>query len=137
MPFWAHLLLTIVMELVWGGMNVMHDGNRSPILINHGSINSWVVLYVLAGNVYNWQVHNNNVTPYLHQHSGHDEDLDAGRVIVLEAKWYNFHRFHNIILFSWIIDFQLGYHNRFQTDEKLLEKKTIKKLKAKKHFGLL
>jgi linoleoyl-CoA desaturase len=48
------------------------------ILINHGSTNSWVELF-MAGNVYNWQVQH-NVLPY-HQHSGHDEDLDAGRVI--------------------------------------------------------
>ena len=62
MPFWAHLLLSVVMGIGMAGvgMNVMHDGN-------HGSYSSKVWLnkimggsiYILAGNVYNWQVQHN------------------------------------------------------------------------------
>jgi linoleoyl-CoA desaturase len=37
-------------------------------------------IYVLAGNVYNWQVQHNVLHHNVHQ-PGHDEDLDAGRVI--------------------------------------------------------
>jgi len=58
---WWMLLLTIIMGVGMAGvgMNVMHDGN-------HGSYSSkkWInklmgsSMYVLAGNVYNWQVHN-------------------------------------------------------------------------------
>ena len=61
-PVWAQLLLTIVMGIGMAGvgMNVMHDGN-------HGSYSSksWLnkfmggSIYILAGNVYNWQVQHN------------------------------------------------------------------------------
>jgi linoleoyl-CoA desaturase len=75
MPFWAHLLLTIVVRIGMYsdvGMNVMHDGNHGcHIQTNHGlATNSWAERYT-AGNVYNWQVQH-NVLPY-HQYSGHDE----------------------------------------------------------------
>jgi len=59
MPGWIQLLLTMIMGagMAGVGMNVMHDGN-------HGSFSSkkWVnklmgsSIYILAGNVYNWQV---------------------------------------------------------------------------------
>ena len=59
---WWMLLLTIVMGMGMAGvgMNIMHDGN-------HGSYSSkkWVnkfmggTIYILAGNVYNWQVQHN------------------------------------------------------------------------------
>src|SRR5690606_32861366 len=62
MSVWVQLLLTIVMGVGMAGvgMNVMHDGN-------HGSYSSisWLnqfmggSIYVLAGNVYNWQVQHN------------------------------------------------------------------------------
>jgi len=62
LPAWAHLLLTILMGVGMAGvgMNVMHDGN-------HGSYSKkkWVnklmgsSIYILAGNVYNWQVQHN------------------------------------------------------------------------------
>jgi linoleoyl-CoA desaturase len=69
------------------------DGSYSK---NHGSINSWVEAIYVPGNVYNWQVQHNVLhhTAYTNI-PGHDEDLDAGRVIrfTKEAKWYNFHRF--------------------------------------------
>jgi linoleoyl-CoA desaturase len=127
------------MGIGMAGVNVMHDGN-------HGSYSnkSWVnkfmggTIYVLAGNVYNWQVQHILHHTYTNI-PGHDEDLDAGRVIrFTKAKWYNFHRFQQYYsVFLWIIDFQLGYHNRFQTDEKLLEENyRTAKLKAQ-NFGLL
>ncbi|NNJ88670.1 MAG: acyl-CoA desaturase, partial [Eudoraea sp.] len=62
LPTWANLLLTITMGVGMAGvgMNVMHDGN-------HGSYSTkkWVnklmgsSIYILAGNVYNWQVQHN------------------------------------------------------------------------------
>jgi hypothetical protein len=46
------------------------------------------------------------------EYSGHDEDLDAGRIIRLQkAKWHSFHRFNNILCFIWFINFQLGNNN--------------------------
>jgi linoleoyl-CoA desaturase len=70
---------------------------------------SWVnkfmggTIYVLAGNVYNWQC-NTMFTPYVHQHSGHDEDLDADVLFVLLKKQngITFTVFNNIILFSYM-----------------------------------
>jgi linoleoyl-CoA desaturase len=81
------------------------------MVITAHSNKSWVnkfmggTIYVLAGNVYNWQVQHN----VLHHYNipGHDEDLDAGRVR-FEAKWYNFHRFqqyysvlYGLLTFNW------------------------------------
>jgi linoleoyl-CoA desaturase len=52
-----------------------------------------VMIYILAGNVHNWQVQH-NVLHNPHEYSWHDEDLDAGRIcFTKEAKWHSFHRF--------------------------------------------
>ena len=114
LSIWAHLLLTIVMGIGMAGvgMNVMHDGN-------HGSYSdkSWVnkfmggTIYILAGNVYNWQVQHNVLHHTYTNIPGHDEDLDAGRIIrfTKEAKWHSFHRFqqyysiflYGLLTFNW------------------------------------
>ena len=116
MPFWVHLLLTIVMGIGMAGlgMNVMHDGN-------HGSYSNkkWVnkimggTIYVLAGNVYNWQVQHNVLHHTYTNIPGHDEDLEAGRIIrfTKNAQWYSFHRFqhyysvflYGLLTFNWAI----------------------------------
>lgn len=116
LPFWVHLLLTIVIGIGMAGvgMNVMHDGN-------HGSYSSknWVnkfmggTIYILAGNVYNWQVQHNVLHHTYTNIPGHDEDLDAGRIIRFskEAKWYSFHRFqhyysiflYGLLTFNWAL----------------------------------
>lgn len=116
MPFWTHLLLTIVMGIGMAGlgMNVMHDGN-------HGSYSNkkWVnkimggTIYVLAGNVYNWQVQHNVLHHTYTNIPGHDEDLEAGRIIrfTKSAKWYRFHRFqhyysvflYGLLTFNWAL----------------------------------
>ncbi|MVO08733.1 acyl-CoA desaturase [Flavobacterium sp. TP390] len=116
MPFWVYLLLsiTIGVGMAGVGMNVMHDGN-------HGSYStkSWVnkfmggSIYILAGNVYNWQVQHNVLHHTYTNIPGHDEDLDAGRIIRFtnEAKWYKFHRFqhyysvflYGLLTFNWAL----------------------------------
>jgi len=116
MPFWAHLLLTIVMGIGMAGigMNVMHDAN-------HGSYStkSWVnkfmggTIYVLAGNVHNWQVQHNVLHHTYTNIIGHDEDLEAGRIMRFskEAEWHSFHRFqqyyavflYGLLTFNWAI----------------------------------
>lgn len=116
MPFWLQLLLNIVIGIGMAGigMNVMHDGN-------HGSYStrSWVnkimggTIYVLAGNVYNWQVQHNVLHHTYTNIHGHDEDLDAGRIIrfTKEAKWYKFHKFqhyysvflYGLLTFNWAL----------------------------------
>jgi linoleoyl-CoA desaturase len=116
MPFWVHLLLTIVMGIGMAGigMNVMHDAN-------HGSYStkSWVnnfmggTIYILAGNVHNWQVQHNVLHHTYTNIIGHDEDLEAGRIMRFskEAQWQKFHKFqqyyavflYGLLTFNWAI----------------------------------
>lgn len=114
MPFWGQLLLNILMGVGMAGigMNVMHDGN-------HGSYSSksWInkimggSIYVLAGNVHNWQVQHNVLHHTYTNIHGHDEDLDAGRIIrfTQNAEWHRFHKFqhyysfflYGLLTFNW------------------------------------
>ena len=106
LPVWAQFLLTIVMGVGMAGigMNVMHDAN-------HGSYSdkSWLnkimgsSMYMLAGNVYNWQVQHNVLHHTYTNIHGHDEDLDAGRIIRFthEAKWRRFHKFQHYYYFEY------------------------------------
>ena len=99
-PVLVYLFASVVIGIGMAGvgMNVMHDGN-------HGSYSSknWLnkimggSIYILAGNVYNWQVQHNVLHHTYTNIPGHDEDLDAGRVIrfTKEAKWYKFHAFQH------------------------------------------
>ncbi|EMY3583845.1 acyl-CoA desaturase [Flavobacterium psychrophilum] len=116
MPFWIYFLSSIIIGIGMAGvgMNVMHDGN-------HGSYSSksWLnkimggSIYILAGNVYNWQVQHNVLHHTYTNIPGHDEDLDAGRVIrfTKEAKWYKFHAFqhyysvflYGLLTFNWCL----------------------------------
>jgi len=116
LPLWAHLLLSIAMGVGMAGigMNVMHDGN-------HGSYSSkpWInkfmggTIYILAGNVYNWQVQHNVLHHTYTNIHGHDEDLEAGRIIRFskEAEWQKIHKFqhyysvflYGLLTFNWAI----------------------------------
>ncbi|BFM43677.1 acyl-CoA desaturase [Flavobacterium sp. CFS9] len=116
MPFWAQLLLNILMGVGMAGigMNVMHDGN-------HGSYSSksWInkimggSIYILAGNVHNWQVQHNVLHHTYTNIHGHDEDLDAGRIIrfTQNAEWRRFHKFqhyysfflYGLLTFNWAL----------------------------------
>ena len=99
-PSWMQISLSIIMGigLAGVGMNVMHDGN-------HGSFSSkkWVnrlmggSIYILAGNRYNWQVQHNVLHHTYTNIHGHDEDLEAGRVIRFSkhSKWRWFHKFQH------------------------------------------
>ncbi len=116
LPFWGHLLLSIVIGIGMAGvgMNVMHDGN-------HGSYSSkqWLnkimggSIYILAGNVYNWQVQHNVLHHTYTNIPGHDEDLEAGRIMRFSktADWKYFHKFqhyysvflYGLLTFNWAI----------------------------------
>lgn len=116
MPFWLQLLLNIVIGVGMAGigMNVMHDGN-------HGSYStkSWVnkimggTIYILAGNVYNWQVQHNVLHHTYTNIHGHDEDLEAGKIIrfTKDAEWHRFHKFqhyysvflYGLLTFNWAL----------------------------------
>jgi linoleoyl-CoA desaturase len=116
LPGWANLLMTVLMGVGMAGvgMNVMHDGN-------HGTFSSkkWVnklmggSIYILAGNVYNWQVQHNVLHHTYTNIQDHDEDLEAGRILRFSphAKWHRFHRFqhyysiflYGLLTFNWAI----------------------------------
>ena len=98
---WIKISLCIVMGIGMAGvgMNVMHDGN-------HGSFskNKWInklmgsSIYILAGNVHNWKVQHNMLHHTYTNIHGHDEDLEAGRIIRFSkhSKWSPFHRFQHL-----------------------------------------
>ena len=116
MPFWLFFILSIVIGIGMAGigMNVMHDGNHGSYS-NKNWINKFMggTIYILAGNVYNWQVQHNVLHHTYTNIPGHDEDLDAGRVIrfTKNAKWYNFHKFqhyysiflYGLLTFNWCL----------------------------------
>ncbi len=126
MPFWLFAVLSIVLGIGMAGigMNVMHDGN-------HGSYSnkSWVnkfmggTIYILAGNVYNWQVQHNVLHHTYTNIPGHDEDLDAGRIIrfTKEAKWLRFHKFqhyysvflYGLLTFNWSLTTDFKQMNEY------------------------
>jgi len=100
-PVWTMFLLCIVMGVGMAGigMNVMHDGNHDSY-----SSKKWVnklmgsSMYFLAGNVYNWQVQHNVLHHTYTNIHGHDEDLDAGRIIRFSehSEWKKFHKFQHL-----------------------------------------
>ncbi len=98
MPFWVHLILAIIMGLGMAGigMNVMHDANHGSYSTK-GWVNKFMggTIYVLAGNVHNWQVQHNVLHHTYTNIIGHDEDLEAGRIMRFskEAEWHKFHKF--------------------------------------------
>lgn len=95
------LLLAVItgVGMAGVGMNVMHDGN-------HGSFSKhkWVntimgsSIYILAGNVFNWKVQHNILHHTYTNVHGHDEDLEAGRILRFSkhAKWMPHHRFQHL-----------------------------------------
>ena len=108
MTSWLQVILVFVMGIGMAGvgMNVMHDGN-------HGSFSNkdWInklmgsSIYILAGNVYNWKVQHNVLHHTYTNIHGHDEDLDAGRILrfTKHAQWKWYHRFqhyYSILLYG-------------------------------------
>ncbi len=104
MSQWVLLLLTIVIGIGMAGvgMNVMHDSNHESF-----SSKKWVnsimgsSIYILAGNVYNWKVQHNVLHHTFTNIQGHDEDIDAGRIIrfTKHAKWLKIHKFQKYYSF--------------------------------------
>jgi len=130
MPFWTYLLLNIVIGVGMAGvgMNVMHDGN-------HGSYSSksWInkimggSIYILAGNVYNWQVQHNVLHHTYTNILGHDEDLEAGRILrfTKEAEWYKHHKFQHIysVFLYGLLTFNWAITSDFQQTKRYLQRK--------------
>jgi len=105
---WYKLLLSLVLGIGMAGvgMNVMHDGN-------HGSFSKypWVnklmgsSIYILAGNVFNWKVQHNVLHHTYTNIHGHDEDLEAGRILRFSkhADWFPYHRlqhYYSVLLYG-------------------------------------
>ncbi|NNE04031.1 MAG: acyl-CoA desaturase [Eudoraea sp.] len=135
LPNWANLLLTIVMGVGMAGvgMNVMHDGN-------HGSYSSkrWVnkimggSIYILAGNVYTWQVQHNVLHHTFTNIHEHDEDLEAGRILRFHkhAKWQKHHKFQHY--YSILLYGLLTFNWAITTDFKQMYRYTKRKLSYRK-----
>jgi linoleoyl-CoA desaturase len=70
-------------------------------------------IYILAGNVYNWQVQHNVLHHTYTNIQGHDEDLEAGRILRFSkhTKWRRFHKFqhyysiflYGLLTFNWAL----------------------------------
>ncbi|WP_374542590.1 fatty acid desaturase, partial [Flavobacterium sp.] len=126
MPFWVYLLLNLVtgIGMAGVGMNVMHDGNHGAY-----SDKTWLnkimgsSIYILAGNVYNWQVQHNVLHHTYTNILGHDEDLEAGRILRFSktSKWYKHHKFqhyysiflYGLLTFNWAITTDFLQMNRY------------------------
>jgi linoleoyl-CoA desaturase len=125
LPTWVQILfmMLIGVGMAGVGMNVMHDAN-------HGSFSSrkWVnklmgsSIYILAGNDYNWKVQHNVLHHTYTNIQGHDEDIDAGRIIRFSkhSKWLKIHKYqkyyafalYGLLTVNWAIttDFKQTYH---------------------------
>ena len=107
-PIWLQILFSIIMGigLAGVGMNVMHDGLHESF-----SNKKWInrlmgsSIYLLAGNRYNWQVQHNVLHHTYTNIHGHDEDLEAGRIIRFSKhsrwRWYHkFQHYYSVLLYG-------------------------------------
>ncbi|NNC70664.1 MAG: acyl-CoA desaturase [Flavobacteriaceae bacterium] len=124
LPGWLQILLMIItgIGIAGVGMNVMHDANHESY-----SSKKWInklmgsSIHILAGNDYNWKVQHNVLHHTYTNIQGHDEDIDAGRIIRFSrhAKWYSFHKYqkyysiflYGLLTINWAIttDFKQTY----------------------------
>lgn len=108
MSGWMQLLMAFItgIGMAGVGMNVMHDANHESF-----SSKNWVnkmmggSMYILAGNVYNWQVQHNVLHHTYTNIQGMDEDIDAGRIIRFSEhakplKIHRFQKYYSIFLYG-------------------------------------
>jgi len=101
---WTQILLMVIIGVGMAGvgMNVMHDANHEVF-----SSKKWVnklmgsSIYILAGNDYNWKVQHNVLHHTYTNIIGHDEDIDAGRIIRFSknSKWIKAHKYQKYYAF--------------------------------------
>ncbi len=126
MPGWLLLILAVVMGIGMAGvgMNVMHDANHESF-----SDKNWInklmggSMYILAGNVYNWQVQHNVLHHTYTNIQGYDEDIEAGRVIRFSehAPKLGIHRFqkyyalvlYGLLTLNWAITTDFKQTSRY------------------------
>lgn len=124
LPTWANIIgmILIGVGMAGVGMNVMHDANHESF-----SSRKWVnklmgsSIYILAGNDYNWKVQHNVLHHTYTNIQGHDEDIDAGRIIRFSkhSKWLKIHKYqkyysfflYGLLTVNWAIttDFKQTY----------------------------
>ena len=127
---WIKLPLCMLMGIGMAGvgMNVMHDGN-------HGSFSkhTWVnklmgsSIYILAGNVFNWKVQHNVLHHNYTNIHGHDEDLEAGRILRFSkyADWMPHHKFQHLysVLLYGLLTINWAIFTDFQQMKRYMRKK--------------
>ncbi len=129
-PTWLQVLFTIIMGVGMAGvgMNVMHDANHGAY-----SKKKWInklmgsSMYILAGNVYNWQVQHNVLHHTYTNIHGHDEDLEAGRILRFSkhSEWHRFHKFqhyYGVFLYG-LLTFNWALTTDFQQTKRYLKRK--------------
>ena len=98
---WYKLPMCMLMGIGMAGvgMNVMHDGNHGSFS-RHPWVNKLMgsSIYILAGNVFNWKVQHNVLHHTYTNIHGHDEDLEAGRILRFSkhAQWFPHHKFQHL-----------------------------------------
>ncbi|MGB5384048.1 MAG: acyl-CoA desaturase [Lutimonas sp.] len=108
MPGWLQLILAVIagIGMAGVGMNVMHDANHESF-----SDKNWInklmggSMYILAGNVYNWQVQHNVLHHTYTNIQGYDEDIEAGRIIRFsehskQLKVHRFQKYYSLFLYG-------------------------------------
>lgn len=108
MPLWVMLLLCVVVGfgMAGVGMNVMHDSIHESF-----SSRKWVnkifgsTIYVMAGNVYNWQVQHNVLHHTYTNVHGHDDDINTGGIMrfTKHEKWrwiYRLQQIYSVFLYG-------------------------------------
>jgi len=136
MPGWLQLILAVIagIGMAGVGMNVMHDANHESF-----SDKNWInklmggSMYILAGNVYNWQVQHNVLHHTYTNIQGYDEDIEAGRIIRFsehskQLKVHRFQKYYSLFLYG-----LLSLNWAITTDFK----QTRNYLKRKLSFGKL
>ena len=83
-------------------MSVMHDGNHNAYSKNM-TVNKWVgyFLNICGGYDLNWRIQHNVLHHTYTNILGHDEDLEAGRVLRFSknAEWMPHHKFQHLYFF--------------------------------------
>ena len=127
---WLKLPLCMVMGIGMAGvgMNVMHDGNHGSFS-KHPLINKIMgsSIYILAGNVFNWKIKHNVLHHTFTNIHGHDEDLEAGRIIRFSrhAEWMPHHKFQHLysILLYGLLTINWAIFSDFQQMKRYMKRK--------------
>ena len=127
---WYKFLLCMLMGVGMAGvgMNVMHDGNHGSFS-KHPWVNKFMgsSIYILAGNVFNWKIQHNVLHHTYTNIHGHDEDVEAGRVLRFSkhAEWMPHHKFQHLysVLLYGLLTINWAIFTDFQQMKRYLKRK--------------